>query len=289
MVDLSNSYVSSPEGISHEIPLNPIKPPFSYGFPMVFLWIPKLVDGFRIGTPLNFLPSWCGAEGRFGPSTLAYTDHNNGTVTVAVGTHLAGKHPLQITLWAAQMSLFRKPFWDILRIFCDFFRSPELFNLRAWLMAVGDSFGDFLYCALRGPASRFPTHPHRRLMFAPQIVLKNGGTSSSKPFLDRFCRVGKLVILRIDWLGSQHFGACCRNSGFYSHVFEGQGSLPFPFCRGIVNVIFGHSTFWLDTFLAMGAQNWHTPNILQHGFRTSLSQIPTWSQSFSNSTISDQD
>ena len=26
-----------PGGISHEIPLNPIKPPFSYGFPMVFL------------------------------------------------------------------------------------------------------------------------------------------------------------------------------------------------------------------------------------------------------------
>ena len=44
------------------------------------------------------------AQGRFGPSTLAYTDHNNGTVTVAVGTHLAGKHPLQMTLSAAQMS-----------------------------------------------------------------------------------------------------------------------------------------------------------------------------------------
>lgn len=57
---------------------------------------------------------------------------------------------------------------------------------------------------------------------------------------------------------------------------------------GVVNVIFGHSTFWLDTFLAMGAQNWHTPDILQHGFGTSLSQIPKWSQSFSNSTISDQ-
>ena len=84
---------------------------------------------------------------------------------------------------------------------------------------------------LSGPASRFPTHPHRRLMFAPQIVLKNDGTSSSKSshFLTDFAG---LVILRIDWLGSQHFGACCRNSGFYSHVFEGQGSLPFPFCRG---------------------------------------------------------
>ena len=93
----------------------------------------------------TFFPSWCGAQGRFGPSTLAYTDHNNGTVTVAVGTRLAGKHPLQITLWAAQMSLFRKPFWDILRIF--FFRSPELFNLRAWLMAVGDFFGDFFLCS----------------------------------------------------------------------------------------------------------------------------------------------
>ena len=37
-----HSYVSLPEGIytnkSHSIPLNPIKPPFSYGFPMVFLW-----------------------------------------------------------------------------------------------------------------------------------------------------------------------------------------------------------------------------------------------------------
>ena len=30
-----HSYVSSPEGISHEIPLKPIKPPFSYGFPML--------------------------------------------------------------------------------------------------------------------------------------------------------------------------------------------------------------------------------------------------------------
>ena len=49
-------------------------------------------------------PSSSMAQGRFGPSTLAYTDHNNGTVTVAVGTHLAGKHPLQITLSAAQMS-----------------------------------------------------------------------------------------------------------------------------------------------------------------------------------------
>jgi hypothetical protein len=84
---------------------------------------------------------------------------------------------------------------------------------------------------LPGPASRFPTHPHRRLMFAPQIVLKNDGTSSSKSshFLTDFAG---LVILRIYWLGSQHFGACCRNSGFYSHVFEGQGSLLFLFCRG---------------------------------------------------------
>ena len=32
---------SLPEGISHEIPSNPIKPPFSYGFPMV---IPKSSD-----------------------------------------------------------------------------------------------------------------------------------------------------------------------------------------------------------------------------------------------------
>ena len=30
-----NSYVSSPEGNHHKIPLNPIKPQFSYGFPMV--------------------------------------------------------------------------------------------------------------------------------------------------------------------------------------------------------------------------------------------------------------
>ena len=30
--------VSSPEGKPSYIPLNPIKPPFSYGFPMVFLW-----------------------------------------------------------------------------------------------------------------------------------------------------------------------------------------------------------------------------------------------------------
>ena len=34
---LFNSYVSLPEGISHQIPLNFIKPPFSYGFPMVTL------------------------------------------------------------------------------------------------------------------------------------------------------------------------------------------------------------------------------------------------------------
>ena len=43
-------------------------------------------------------------QGRFGPSTLDYTDHNNGTVTVQVGTHLAGKHPLQITLAGVQIS-----------------------------------------------------------------------------------------------------------------------------------------------------------------------------------------
>ena len=40
-----NSYVSLPEG-NH--PLNPIKPPFSYGFPMVFPLKPP--------TPLNFMP-----------------------------------------------------------------------------------------------------------------------------------------------------------------------------------------------------------------------------------------
>ncbi|CAK9003288.1 Titin (Connectin), partial [Durusdinium trenchii] len=43
-------------------------------------------------------------QGRFGPSTLAYTDHNDGTVTVKVGTHLAGQHPLQITLAGVQIS-----------------------------------------------------------------------------------------------------------------------------------------------------------------------------------------
>ena len=30
-----HSYVSLPEGNHHKIPLNPIKPPFSYGFPYV--------------------------------------------------------------------------------------------------------------------------------------------------------------------------------------------------------------------------------------------------------------
>ena len=33
------------------IPLNPIKPPFSYGFPMVFLW-------FSYGFPMVFLWFW---------------------------------------------------------------------------------------------------------------------------------------------------------------------------------------------------------------------------------------
>ena len=55
---------------------------------------------------------------------------------------------------------------------------------------------------------------------------------------------------------------CSKAKGLYHSPFV-----------GVVNVIFGHSTFWLDTFLAMGAQNWHTPNILQHGFGTSLSLI----------------
>ena len=59
------------------------------------------------------------AQGRFGPSTLAYTDHNNGTVTVAVGTHLAGKHPLQITLSAAEMFGAAGCCWKtVLAIFC---------------------------------------------------------------------------------------------------------------------------------------------------------------------------
>ncbi|CAE7417621.1 Ttn [Symbiodinium microadriaticum] len=43
-------------------------------------------------------------QGRFGPSILAFTDNNDGTVTVKVGTHLAGEHPLQITLAGVQIS-----------------------------------------------------------------------------------------------------------------------------------------------------------------------------------------
>ena len=38
-MDIFNSYVSLPEG----------KPPFSYGFPMVFLWFSGCYMGFLIG------------------------------------------------------------------------------------------------------------------------------------------------------------------------------------------------------------------------------------------------
>ena len=44
-------YVSSPEGISHEIPLNPIKPPFSYGFPMGFPMVFLKIE-------LGYLKKW---------------------------------------------------------------------------------------------------------------------------------------------------------------------------------------------------------------------------------------
>ena len=37
-----NSYLSLPEGNHHKIPLNPIKPPFSYGFPMVVMGVAEL-------------------------------------------------------------------------------------------------------------------------------------------------------------------------------------------------------------------------------------------------------
>ena len=43
-----NSYVSLPEG----------KPPFSYGFPMVFLWIPYLPYGEIVGKPKGFDRWW---------------------------------------------------------------------------------------------------------------------------------------------------------------------------------------------------------------------------------------
>ena len=49
-----------PEAISHEIPCNPItnpiEPPFSYGFPMVFLWVsygfPMVFLWFSYGFPM---------------------------------------------------------------------------------------------------------------------------------------------------------------------------------------------------------------------------------------------
>ncbi|CAE8682347.1 unnamed protein product [Polarella glacialis] len=43
-------------------------------------------------------------QGRFGPATLDYVDHNDGSITVAVGTFLAGRHPLQITISGVQIS-----------------------------------------------------------------------------------------------------------------------------------------------------------------------------------------
>ena len=43
-----HSYVQLPKDISHKIPLNPIKPLFSYGSPMVFLW-------FSYGFPVVML------------------------------------------------------------------------------------------------------------------------------------------------------------------------------------------------------------------------------------------
>ena len=55
-----NSYVSSPEGKSHN--KSHEKPPFSYGFPMVFLWFsygfPMVFLWFSYGFPmLNHQPS----------------------------------------------------------------------------------------------------------------------------------------------------------------------------------------------------------------------------------------
>ena len=107
---------------SHKIPLNPIKPPFSYGFPMVFLWF-KIMLQQPARLSLGISRPWCAhcviCYGTGAPERLNIMDTMVQRVTLGYQGFLEGQVQaaniafwLQFSsaaIWELDLPLFLQP------------------------------------------------------------------------------------------------------------------------------------------------------------------------------------